>query len=40
MSELTPPQQEMVLKLLVISAMFFMASIGFLLWAYFRWGFK
>lgn len=33
-------QQQMIINLLFWSAFHFTCSIVFLLWAYFRWGFK
>lgn len=33
-------QQEFVFKLMCLSVFYFVVSIGFLLWDYFRWVFK
>lgn len=40
MSTLTEAQQGYVVTLLILSVIYFIASIVFLMWAYFRWGFK
>lgn len=38
MSELDQWQQQQIMRLLIVSVVCFIASIGFLLWAYFGWG--
>lgn len=40
LEELNELQQQMIVKLLFWSAFHFICSMGFLLWAYFKWGFK
>lgn len=40
MSDLTETQQQLVFTMMILSAIYFTASIVLLLWAYFRWGFK